>query len=279
MHKKFWGPLLALLPSAALADVDPFSMFSVQTKDAQIIYYDSLGFLVPRAVRTLTNSLEFQRKTFGWEPSDRITVRLRDFADYGNAYALPAPNNQVIFDLAPGSHAFETGSGTERLYTNMNHELVHLVQGDMETDADRFWRKIFLGKVSVQSDYPETLLYNYLTVPRFVSPRWYIEGGAVFMETWMSGGLGRAQSGYDEMVFRAMVRDHVKFYDPLGLVSKGVRVDFQTGANAYLYGTRFISFLAYQYSPEQVVSWIERGSANLPANPGFYRTDAFYQLT
>jgi hypothetical protein len=262
MHKKFWGPLLALLPSAALADVDPFSMFSVQTKDAQIIYYDSLGFLVPRAVRTLTNSLEFQRKTFGWEPSDRITVRLRDFADYGNAYALPAPNNQVIFDLAPGSHAFETGSGTERLYTNMNHELVHLVQGDMETDADRFWRKIFLGKVSVQSDYPETLLYNYLTVPRFVSPRWYIEGGAVFMETWMSGGLGRAQSGYDEMVFRAMVRDHVKFYDPLGLVSKGVRVDFQTGANAYLYGTRFISFLAYQYSPEQVVSWMRRDAGS-----------------
>ena len=39
------------------------------------------------------------------------------------------------------------------------------------------------------------------------SPRWYLEGSAVFMETWMAGGLGRAQGAYDEMVFRAMVRD------------------------------------------------------------------------
>ena len=38
----------------------------------------------------------------------------------------------------------------------------------------------------------------------------------------MGGGLGRAQGGYDEMVFRAMVRDDAHFYDPLGLESRGV---------------------------------------------------------
>ena len=32
-----------------------------------------------------------------------------------------------------------------------------------------------------------------------------LEGGAVFFETWMAGGLGRAQGGYDEMVWRAKV--------------------------------------------------------------------------
>ena len=68
---------------------------------------------------------------------------------------------------------------------------------------------------------PESLLYSYLTVPRFTAPRWCLEGSAVFMETWMGGGLGRAQGGYDEMVFRAMVRDDAHFYDPLGLVSRG----------------------------------------------------------
>ena len=57
----------------------------------------------------------------------------------------------------------------------------------------------------------------------------------------MGGGLGRAQGGYDEMVFRAMVRDDAHFYDPLGLASRGVQVDFQVGANAYLYGTRFFT--------------------------------------
>ena len=48
-------------------------------------------------------------------------------------------------------------------------------------------------------------------------------GRAVFFETWMGGGLGRAQGGYDEMVFRAMVRDNAHFYDPLGLASRGTR--------------------------------------------------------
>ena len=60
----------------------------------------------------------------------------------------------------------------------------------------------------------------------------------------MGGGLGRAQGAYDEMVFRAMVRDNARFYDPLGLESEGTSVDFQVGANDYLYGTRFISYLA-----------------------------------
>ena len=78
------------------------------------------------------------------------------------------------------------------------------------------------------------------------------------METWMAGGLGRAQGGYDEMVFRAMVRDNGYFYDPLGLASRAVRVDFQVGVNAYLYGTRFFTYLAYVHSPEKVVAWIRR---------------------
>ena len=89
----------------------------------------------------------------------------------------------------------------------------------------------------------------------------------------MGGGLGRAQGGYDEMVFRAMVRDDAHFYDPLGLVSRGALVDFQAGANAYLYGTRFFTWLAYAYSPEKVVAWIRRdeGSAR-------YYADQFQQV-
>jgi sugar lactone lactonase YvrE len=55
-----------------------------------------------------------------------------------------------------------------------------------------------------------------------------------------------------------MVRDNAPFYDPLGLVSQGVLVDFQVGVNSYLYGTRFISYLALQYSPQQVIAWLTR---------------------
>ena len=135
----------------------------------------------------------------------------------------------------------------------MNHELVHLANMDLANARDLRWRHFFAGKPRQTEEHPETILYNYLTVPRLSVPRWYREGAASFMETWMAGGIGRAQGAYDEMVFRAMVRDEAHFYSDLGLVSKGVAADFQTGTNAYLYGTRFFSYLAYVHSPETVV--------------------------
>ena len=94
--------------------------------------------------------------------------------------------------------------------------------------------------------------------------------------SWRPGwaaASGRAQGGYDEMVFRAMVRDDAHFYDPLGLVSRGTRVDFQVGANAYLYGTRFFTWLAYAYSPEKVVAWLKRDEGSER-----YYSDQFEQV-
>jgi hypothetical protein len=138
---------------------------------------------------------------------------------------------------------------------------------------DALFRHFFHGKVAVSADHPESLLYNYLTAPRGIAPRWYAEGGAVFTETWMSSGVGRAQGGYDEMVFRVMVQDGAKFYDPLGLVSKGTEIDFQTGANAYLYGTRFMDYLAYTYGPERLLAWWRRDAGSRR-----YYADQFQQV-
>ncbi|MFQ6043643.1 MAG: hypothetical protein ACE5PV_22545, partial [Candidatus Poribacteria bacterium] len=47
-------------------------------------------------------------------------------------------------------------------------------------------------------------------------------------------------------------------YDVVGLESEGTTIDFQVGVNSYLYGTRFISYLAYQYGPEKVLQWASR---------------------
>ena len=250
--------LLALLPVAASAEDNPLGMSYVETKDLKLIYFDPLSYLVPHAVHTFTNSLAWQRRTFGWVPSESTTVLLKDLSDYATAVALITPHDRLVMDVAPLSHAFETDPASERLYSLMNHEMVHEATGDIASEEDRRWRRFFFGKVTPQPQNPESLLYSYLTIPRYTAPRWYLEGAAVFMETWMSGGIGRAQGGYDEMVFRAMVRDGVRFYDPLGLVSRGVQVDFQVGANAYLYGTRFFTWLAYTYSPEKVVELLKR---------------------
>ena len=230
-----------------------------RTDDALFVYSDpELAPLVPHAVRTLHGALGWQRRTFGWQPSDRPTVWLRDFSDSGNASVSPTPRNLMLFEVAPMSSPFETAPSPERMYSTMNHELVHLATGDIANRRDRRWRALFGGKVAPQAQHPETLLYSLLTTPRWAVPRWHLEGSAVFLETWMGGGLGRAQGGYDEMVFRTMVRDDAPFYDPLGLSSRGTRVDFQVGANAYLYGTRFFSWLALTHSPDRVLQWLRR---------------------
>jgi hypothetical protein len=161
--------------------------------------------------------------------------------------------------IAPASRTLETMPSSERIFMIMNHELVHVANMDVANSRDRKWRRFFGGKPRQTDRHPESILYNYLASPRLTSPRWYLEGAAVFMETWMSGGIGRAQGAYDEMVFRSMVRDDAYFYSNLGIVSEGTSVDFQAGVNAYLYGTRFISYLAYEYTPQQVIEWLKRG--------------------
>jgi len=236
---------------------------SLETPDLRLLYFDpSATYLAPHVARSFENSLAHQRAFLDYEPSEKITVLLKDFSDYGNAGAISVPRNALLVDIAPMPFTFETGDTAERMYSVMNHELVHVVSVDQAAKEDEFWRRLFGGKVSATPEHPETIFYSYLTNPRGASPRWYMEGIAVFMQTWMAGGLGRAQGPYNEMVFRAMVRDGAHFYDRLGLVAEGTQVDFQVGANAYLYGTRFINFLVYTYGPEKLVEWTKRAQGS-----------------
>ena len=250
---------VALLTLATAAAADDLHLSVLETDNLRLIYSDpAQAYLVPHVVRSFENSLAWQRRVFGWQPYEKTTLLLKDTTDSGNAAARSSPNNAIAVDIAPLSRTFETFTSSERIYMLMNHELVHVETMDQWTGADDFWRKAFGGKLNPEQEHPETLLYSYLTVPRVTVPRWYLEGSAVFMETWMAGGIGRAQGAYDEMVFRAMVRDGAHFHDPLGLVSVGVKQDFQVGVNAYLYGTRFISWCALTYSPEKVLEWLKR---------------------
>ena len=261
MHPLLSLVLLVALSQAHAAEGEPgtLGLSWVTSRDARLIYPSPmLDYLEPHVLRTFSNSLAWQKRIFDWVPYERTTVFFKDFSDYGNGSASVAPINLLSLDIAPLSLAFETFPASERMYTLMNHELVHVATMDMSTGYDRGWRFFFGGKLLAQSRHPGTILYSYLTVPRFYVPRWYLEGSATFLDTWMGGGLGRAQGGYDEMVFRAMVRDKAPFYDPLGLASLGVKIDFQVGVNAYLYGTRFFTWLALVHGPEKVVAWLKR---------------------
>ena len=260
-----WSGLRSLGVAAAVAipilGVTPaFAQLSeLETDDLRLLYIDATqGYLAPHVARCFENSMAFHRQLWDYTPSEKVTVFLSDFSDRGNASAGTVPRNLLALETAPLGFVYEIVSANERMNWLMNHELVHIVAADQAARRDRSYRRLFQGKVRPVEEQPETVLYSYLTSPRDAAPRWYHEGIAVFLETWMAGGMGRAQGAWDEMVFRSMVRDGSRFYDPLGLVSEGTKIDFQVEVNSYLYGTRFMSYLADTYGPETLIEWVSR---------------------
>ena len=184
---KYLSLLLILLSFGASAQ----EVF--QSKNAKIIHYDPRkSFIVPYAVRCFDNALDFHKRLFDYEPTGEITVVLDDFRDYGNALTSAVPFNLINIGLSPFSYAFETFPAGERIFSLMNHELVHMAALDNTSKRDRFFQKVFLGKVFPTSDHPISMFYSFLTIPRFYAPRWYHEGIASYVDTWMSGGQGNA---------------------------------------------------------------------------------------
>jgi hypothetical protein len=226
----------------------------------EVLYYSpSHEYLVNHLIRSYENALNFERNLFHFTPSRKVSVLIEDFGDYGHGAAGTVPSNFISVGIAPFSYTYETLPANERMTWIMNHESIHIVMGDNANGIDRRFRSLFFGKVAPTDEEPVSMLYSSLTSPRHYSTRWFHEGIAAFMETWMSGGLGRAMGGYDEMVFRAMVRDNARIYDVVGLESEGTAADFQSGANSYLYGTRFMTWLCYTYGPGKLLEWVTRG--------------------
>jgi len=258
---RYWQMIFgaAALIAAGLVSSAFAQLYEVETDDLRLIYFGKLQeYLVPHTARCFGNALRYHSQMFAYRPDEKTTIFLQDFSDYGSGGASAVPRNGVSINIAPFSYVYENRPANERMNWMMNHEMVHVFAGDTPSRSDREFRRLFGGKVAVVAEDPVSMLWSYLATPRWYSPRWYHEGIAVFMETWMAGGQGRALGAYDEMVFRTMVRDGARIYDAVGLESEGTAKDFQVGANSYLYGTRFMSYLALEHGPERLLDWVRR---------------------
>lgn len=223
-----------------------------------IIYFGNrYSYLVPHVEKTFHKAMSFHNEF--WDYHDTITnAILTDFEDMGHAGAIAMPFSQVQIGIEPYGFAFSIIPSNERFQWLFNHELTHIVMTDKANDKDQLFRKILMGKVRRNEEKPVSAFWSYKTTPRWYSPRWYQEGIACFMETWMSGGLGRAMGTYDEMYFRSIVNEKHKLYSLVGLETEGTSIDFQLGANSYLYGARFVSYLAYKYGTQKLKDFYSR---------------------
>lgn len=243
---------------------------SGQTGTTLTFFSKSLSQYIPHIVRQYHAGKALHQQV--WNHDDRDIqpplLMLTDWEDDGNGGATPLPHNLIQIGMAPVGMSYYLAPSTERYSHLFRHEYTHTLMTDRPSPKDKWWRSFFGNKVVANPQYPLSSVWSYLTTPRWYAPRWYHEGIACFMETWLSGGVGRSLGGYDEMYFRTVISkaldnaDSTHWRKPLstvvGLESDGTTKDFQLGANAYLYGTRFVNYLVLKYGYDKLISFYNR---------------------
>ena len=68
----------------------------IETEEMRLVTYDfGHKYILPHATRCFHKSLEFHKSLFDYTPSEKITLLIQDFGDYGNAGATAVPKNAI----------------------------------------------------------------------------------------------------------------------------------------------------------------------------------------
>lgn len=248
MKKLVLTVLLCLIAGLPVASQ---GYYKYEGNNCTLVFFDP-GFAknVPHITR-MHNIGETLHSQLWDSPSDsplyhpgKSVIFLTDWQDDGNGGVSPFPVSNIQIGMSPLNMSFFVSPSVERYYHLFCHEQTHVVMTDKANTTDMRWRRFMGGKVPVDGTHPVSGIWSYLSSPRWYAPRWYQEGIACYMETWMCGGVGRSLAGYDDMYFRSIVQSGDRLSSVVGLESEGTTSDFQMGTNAYLYGTRFVNYLS-----------------------------------
>lgn len=236
-----------------------------QNKNFKIIYYSYQSDAAELAIKSAEKSFEKLKNIFDYTPQEKIIIDLTDASDYGYGETVTVPRNLVRVEIEPIEPGYEQVIYTNSIPWIISHELVHVFYNDMSNKFENFSRHLF-GRVVPEEYEPLTMPFSLLTNYNRFSPRWHQEGIAVFLETWLNGGMGRVLSSFYEMYFRSLVYENKTLADPLSLETKDVYYSFLFQNLDYLYGTRFDSYLAEKFGVDKLIDWYDNNSNNFYFN-------------
>ena len=221
-------------------------------------------YLVPHVGALFHQLAQLRARAARLHPPEKFTVLLTDFSDSGNASATAVPRDFLGIEIAPISTAYEAVSPNERFNWLMNHELVHIATVDQAARADRRARALLRREGDAQRRRPgvDSVLLPHRAAKVLAE---LVHGGGRGLRRDLDGRRAGTRAG-------AVRRDGVPLDGPRrehdsttrwGSSRKGRRSTSRSRSNSYLYGTRFVTYLGYRYSPEDVIRWISRpeGSA------------------
>jgi WD40-like Beta Propeller Repeat len=230
-----------------------------ESEHFKIIYQEYYSDLIPHLLRSAENSLATLKQIFDYEPKNKILIIAYDFYDYGFGSTTTIPQDVIRLEIEPFEPGYENIPYNDRFQWVISHELVHVLVDDNASSIEKTFRSIF-GKVEPEQNQPLTVLYSLLTNYNRYTPRWHQEAIAVFMETWLSGGYGRILGNFDEMYFRTLVLNKIKFSSDLKLDAMDSQNSFLLESIFYLYGARFAAYLAVKYGPDKLIDWFKTKS-------------------
>ncbi len=246
---KSW--LTALSLAAALTVVsaeaeagDPYlRWYTVKTPNLRVHYHSGLESSAQR-VANLGEAIHRQLvPQLGWRPTEVTEILLTDTTDSANGSATALPYNAIRMFVSAPDDMSPLGEYDDWLSELLTHEYVHILHVDNVSGVPALVNSIF-GKTNA---------------PNQVQPRWILEGLAVALETEHSGG-GRLRSSQFDMYLRADVLENR--IARLDQISNPAR-RWPSGNLWYLYGGKFIGWIADVYGPDTFAAVAADYGANI----------------
>jgi hypothetical protein len=243
------GIAFGLLTSQARAGDRKQVWRTLTTPHFFIHYYNTpsqkLGTVAQRVAERVERAHEVLVRQLNHWPSGRTHVVIKDHTDSSNGYANVIPRNQMtIFVTSPA------GLGTlsdydDWLYGLLVHEYVHVLHMDNIGGIAKVFNAIF-GKT---------------WAPNQMQPGWFIEGLATYHESAQSAA-GRMRSSIFDMMLRMEVLDNA--FLRIDQMSSNTRLR-PRGNIPYLYGGRFLKYIAERFGPDKLASIAtEYGATAIP---------------
>jgi len=203
---------------------------TLETEHFEIHYPTPLGVVARRAATVCERAHRILSEILEHDVDGRVQVVLTDETDSANGSASSIPFNRMrLFATAP-EDLTPLGDYDDWFGVLITHEHTHVLHLDTISGLPAVVNWL-LGK-------------SY--APNLIQPGWFIEGLAVHHESAHTAG-GRIRSTMFEMYMRmAALEDRLQSIDQLS-----TSVDaWPRGNSRYLYGSRFVRFLADQYGDE-----------------------------
>ncbi len=225
MRARLIPPLLACLLSTCAPSTAHAQLKSLETQDLRLLYLDPpdlprpvRGPMLRQLARVRAEALRYTTLGADHGPPRRLRRRRKRIA-------TAVPRDFIKVDIAPlRASPTRRWSPNERMNWLMNHELVHVAAADQAAASRPLLpRRSSGGRCCADRRRTRVHPYwYYLTSPArrraALVPRGH-RGLHRDLDGRRPAAAPRAR--YDEMVFRAMVRDGSHFYDPLGLGPRG----------------------------------------------------------